>query len=136
MLETDDGYIYVRNPDDLCIDKIDKRVLWVRSDHEITVSYTGTARCQPVIGLVANGDNYWQQSYENQTTDQTWYWEGTQADGEELEADSELYYCTLEGESAMSGVSGDWLQLAPGTNTLYLENVTGEFIINWLPRYA
>lgn len=138
-LTADDGYIYVGGYNIVSgspIYKVDKRVLAVRSDHEITVTNSGTARCDPVIGLIANGDNYWNQSIENQTTAQTFGWEGTQADGEELEIDSGLWFVTLEGVSAMSGVSGKFPQLAPGANVLYLENVVGEFIIDWRPRNA
>jgi len=132
----DDAVVYCGAWTTQDVHKLDKRVLWRRSDHDITISNTGTARCNPIIGLIADGDNFWPQIIENETTDQTFQWEGTQEDSEELEIDSELGYCVLEGVSAMSGVSGKFVQFAAGSNTIHLENVVGEVVFDWQPRYA
>jgi hypothetical protein len=135
-LAADDGFIYVGGATSQTIQKLDKRVLWQRSDHEITITSAGTAKCGLDFASTASQANYWQQAYENQTTGKEWDWEGTQENGEELEVDSELWYCTLEGASAMSGVTGEFLTLSPGANVLYLENVTGVVVFDWTDRFA
>ena len=116
--------------------KLDKRVLWRRSDHELTVTTVGTARTNPLITLTANGANYWAQTIENTTTSQEFQWEGTQPTTEVLEVDSDMWSVELQGVSALSGQSGDFVQLAPGANVLYFENVVGTVEVDYTDRFA
>lgn len=132
----DDSYIYVQNTIDQCIDKLDKRVLWTRSDHEITVTTSGTDKANPEITLVFSGNHYSGISIENQTTSQTFTWEGGALDTEQMIIDSELWYVELEGASAMSGQDGDFVQLAAGANTIYIEDFVGTFQIDWTDAFA
>lgn len=131
----DDADIYI-SVDYTNIYKLDNSNIGPRSDHEITITSAGTASCGLDFASTASQANYNQQSYANQTSGETFLWDGTQASGEELEVDSELQYCTLEGASAMSGASGEFLTLSPGANTLYLENVTGSVKFDWTDRFA
>jgi len=135
-LALDDGFIYVGGATTQTIQKLDKRILWRRSDHELTVTTVGTARTNPLITLTANGANYWAQTIENTTTSQEFQWEGTQPTTEVLEVDSDMWSVELQGVSALSGQSGDFVQLAPGANVLYFENVVGTVEVDYTDRFA
>jgi hypothetical protein len=131
------GYLYIGGT--LAIGQVHKvanRVLWQRSDHEITITSAGTAKCGLDFASTASQANYWKQTYENQTSGKEFDWEGTQANGKVLDVDSALWYVTNDGATAMSGVSGEFLTLSPGANVLYLENVTGTVVFGWTDRFA
>jgi hypothetical protein len=135
-LATDEGFIFVGGETSQTIQKLDNRVLWQRSDHEITITSNGTAKCGLDFASTASQANYWKQAYENQTSGKEFDWEGTQANGKVLDVDSALWYVTNDGATAMSGVSGEFLTLSPGANVLYLENVTGTVVFGWTDRFA
>jgi hypothetical protein len=135
----DDGYIYC------CLNtttayppvvKLDNRVLWLRSDHELTVTTVGTARTNPLITITMDGANYWAQVIENTTLSQEFTWEGTVANADILEVDSNMWSVELEGVSTLSGQSGDFVQLSPGANVLYFENVVGTVEVDYTDRFA
>jgi len=135
-LAVDDGFIYVGGATTQTIQKLDKRILWRRSDHLLTVTTVGTARTNPEIILTFNGDQYWGVTIENQTINQEFTWEDTALDTEEMIIDSEVWYVTLEGLPALSGQSGDFVQLAPGANVLYFENIVGDVTVSYTDRFA
>lgn len=134
-LAIDDGYIYYGGNDTIC-HKLDKRVLWQRSDYEFTITSSGTANADTEITLIFDGDQYTGFTIINETTGETFVWEGTGLDTETIVIDSALCYMTLEDETAMSGQSGDWIHLAPGANVIRIEDFVGDVQVAWTDRYA
>jgi hypothetical protein len=143
-LAMDNGYIYAMGyhllplPATASVIKLDKRHLWLRWDNEVTLVCSGTARSNPVISISADiMPLYWEQSIENEDLSQEFKWRGDQLSTPEvLEVDSELWYVTLDGVSAMSGVSGDFVQISEVAPTLYFKDIAGTVTITWTDRFA
>jgi hypothetical protein len=144
FLAMGNGYIYAMGyhltplPATASAIRLDKRHLWRRWDNEVTLTTSGTARSNPVISISATiYALYWEQGILNEGLNQEFNWRGdVETTPEVLEVDSELWYVTLDGVSAMSGASGDFVQISEVAPTLYFQDIAGTVTITWSDRFA
>ena len=104
------------------------------------VAVGGTAYAYPVVTLTFDSDYPEEASItlRNATLEMEIEWAGSLDPADVLVFDSEAETVTLNGDAAMTGVSGDnprWPLLKPGANLIEIEGFTGHISIEWRERY-
>ena len=98
----------------------------------------GTTMASPVYTLAA-GENLTDVTIlvENLNTGEELSWEGSLANGEELEIDSKAWTVKKEGTEDMSSISGQFPRLQPGANSIKVTGFsnTGSLNIKYRARY-